>query len=299
MSFHTKFRAFQLDSPGSLFSYFKNNHYTLIEARLPKTGQAGLDIVKADLAFHNKETIDLLHITSWDADHCTTNDLREILNHLRPSVIEVPSYDPVTEDGRTCQRWINVINTLFESYAPTIRIVNREYLDSLTVAPPRGENSIAYRSKFDCDNKNDMSQIRLFRSKGFNVLSVGDCECSTIADSISGCSMLQTETDVLILAHHGAANGFTSGKLLDILKPKIAICSSNYGNHYDHPRQEVCGLLSSRGIPLMTTKRGDVVIYQMEGADTAVAVNMASNNEIAETAIGIRPKRYEVSAFAG
>ena len=44
--------------------------------------------------------------------------------------------------------------------------------------------------------------------------------------------MLQMETDVMILAHHGADNGFTNKPFLANLKPSLAICSADYCNQY-------------------------------------------------------------------
>src|SRR4051794_40854023 len=64
----------------------------------------------------------------------------------------------------------------------------------------------------------------------------------------------------MILAHHGADNGFTDKSFLERLAPKLAICSSNYGNHHGHPADEVRELLHEQGIRLMTTKTGDVIV---------------------------------------
>ena len=98
MEFESKFRAFQLNSHGSLFSYYKENQYTLIEARIPKDG---IDILIADLRIHNREFIDVLHITSWDTDHCCFEELTQILNKFRPQRIEIPSYVPDSDEGRS------------------------------------------------------------------------------------------------------------------------------------------------------------------------------------------------------
>lgn len=64
----------------------------------------------------------------------------------------------------------------------------------------------------------------------------------------------------MILAHHGADNGFTTKKFLNHIDPTVAICSSNYDNQYDHPPQEIKDLLHEEGIWLKTTKTGDVII---------------------------------------
>lgn len=290
MNYLSKFRAFQLDSPGSLFSFYKQNVYTLIEARIPK---GGIEELLDDMAFHNKECLDVLHITSWDADHCTYNDLVSIINHLRPQTIEIPDYGSDTIDGKLCRNLILKYDDIHQKYIQNVKVINQAYISSLSNGVAFGKNDIVYPSLFDCNNKNDMSLIRLFRSTGFNVLSLGDCESAAIASSLMNKSFIQTEVDVLILAHHGADNGFTTTAFLDILKPKIAICSSNYDNMYAHPKPEIRKLLFDRDIRLMTTKTGDVIIYQHEGFEYATAVNMISDNENESSRFGFYPKRRE------
>jgi competence protein ComEC len=295
MSFTTKFTAFQLDSPGSLFSYYKQDTYCLIEARLPK---GGMDALLADMAHHNKSRIDVLHITSWDSDHCTFNDLVPILNQLRPNKIEVPDYYPASNDGELCRKVIFEYDAIHQTFKHNVQVVSKTYINQLATGQAGGVNNIVYHSMYGSNNKNDMSLIKLFRSAGFNVLSVGDCEAAEIADYLMKDSFIQSEVDVLILAHHGADNGFTTGKLLDAIRPKIAICSSNYDNQYEHPDPGVCSLLTARNIPLMTTKRGNVTIYQLPNSSSAIAANLASNNEIVETRIGFTPKRFEKVGLA-
>jgi competence protein ComEC len=246
------------------------------------------------MSFHNKTVIDVLHITSWDTDHCTYDDLTQILNQCRPSLIEVPPYEPVSEEGILCRSVIFKYDHIHQKYVNNVQVFTREYVVGLTPAEPRTDNNIICPSAFNSYNKNDMSSIKLFRSPGFNVISFGDCESKDIAlGLIFPGSLLRTEVDVMILSHHGANNGFTCPELLDAMKPQLAICSSNYGNHYDHPRPEVCSLLSYRDIPLRTTKRGDVIVYHVNGDPGAVAVNMVANNEEVDTRIGFIPKRYQ------
>ncbi len=290
MSYLSKFRAFQLDSPGSLFSFYKMNTYTLIEARLPK---GGIRVLLDDLAHHNKNRIDTLHITSWDADHCTYDDLVQILNHLRPNLIEIPSYETETQDGILCKNLILAYDDIHQKYVNNVQIINKDYISKLENGTAKGTTDIVYPSLFDSTNKNDMSLIRLFRSNGFNVLSLGDCESSSIAETLMKRSFIQSEVDVLILAHHGAANGFTTADFIKTVKPKIAVCSSNHGNMYDHPKQEIRQLLYDNDVRLMTTKTGDVIVYQQEGYIYATAVNLISDNEVESSRFKFHPKRYE------
>lgn len=60
-----------------------------------------------------------------------------------------------------------------------------------------------------------MSTAALFRKGRFTVLSLGDCESPDIANTIMNDIMANQETDVIMLmAHHGADNGFTTEEFI-------------------------------------------------------------------------------------
>ena len=107
---------------------------------------------------------------------------------------------------------------------------------------------------------NNNSTVKFFRRGSFNVLSLGDVESADISARLRRDKYLSRETDVMILAHHGADNGFTNKSFLERIEPRLAICSSDFDNQHDHPRDEVRGLLYEQGIRLMTTKTGDIIV---------------------------------------
>ncbi|MFK7050810.1 hypothetical protein FLACOL_02328 [Flavobacterium columnare] len=291
MSIETKFRAFQLDSPGSLFSYYKNNNYTLIEARLPK---GGIEILSGDLKCHGKDRIDTLHITSWDDDHCDWDSLTQIMNQFQPNRIEIPGYEPKSETGKNCKGLIMKYDDIHQKYVNNVTIYNKETIKSLNNGTAWDTNNILYESLFDVNNSNDMSQIRLFRSLGFNVLSLGDCESEDIANNlISYATFIKNETDIIILPHHGSENTMLTPEFLDFCKPTLSICSSNYDNEYSHPRQSVVNLLTSKNVKSLTTKMGDIVVIKEVNEDTKV-YNYISNNGTLEGVYTFKTKRQKV-----
>jgi competence protein ComEC len=87
----TRFRAYRLGCAGSSFSYFAHGRFTLIEARLNETN---VKSVRAEMDSCAVETIQCLHITSWDSDHCSLSELPVLLRTLRPTNIECPGYVP-------------------------------------------------------------------------------------------------------------------------------------------------------------------------------------------------------------
>lgn len=274
----TRFRAYQLGTPGSSFSYSVDDHFTLIEARLTAMSMRG---VIAELKLLNIKCINCLHITSWDQDHCDYEELSLILKHLKPQRVEYPGYMPHTDNAKKCKR-------LIESYQGYTEKISPEYIDSLSPGEEKKYSNILYNPICISDNSNDNSVVQLFRQGRFSLLSLGDCEDPTIARRLIN-SKLAKEADVMILAHHGADNGFTTKELIDAIRPKIAICSSNYDNQFEHPSQPIRDLLYYSGVTLFTTKTGDVIIECKEDNNVR-AYNMISDNTQISSVKNFEPK---------
>lgn len=274
----TRFRAYQLGTPGSSFSYSVDDHFTLIEARLTAMSMRG---VSAELRLLNNQSINCLHITSWDQDHCDYEELSLILKYLKPQSVEYPGYMPHTDNAKRCKR-------LIESYQGDTESITPEYIDSLSPGEERKYNNILYNPRYISDNSNDNSVVQLFRQGRFSLLSLGDCEDPAIARRLIN-SKLAKEADVMILAHHGADNGFTTKELIDAIRPKIAICSSNYDNQFEHPSQPIRDLLYYSGVTLFTTKTGDVIIECKEDNNVR-AYNMISDNTQISSVKNFEPK---------
>lgn len=288
MSIATRFRAFQLDTDGSLFSVYKQGHYTLVEARLPK---AGLRALQDDLAKYGKQTVDTLHITSWDVDHCSWNDLAAILNHLRPARIEVPGYVPDSDEGQLCRDTLLKYDVIHQRRVHNVHEITPAYIHGLPTASAWQDHDILVATDPNADCKNDRSLIRLFRSAGFSVLSLGDCESPAIAAQLMRDPIMRTEVDIIVLPHHGADNGFISDEFLKAIKPIIAVSTSNWGNEYGHPKPEVRQMLANNGVEVMTSKAGDVFITQEAGGSVAIAVDLDQDGRHIQKQKEFMPKR--------
>lgn len=272
---HTRFRAYQLGNAGSSFSYYADGHFTLIEARLTDVNKKTLS---DELKIVGKETIDTLHITSWDQDHCSPKQLEEILKQYKPNKIEYPGYKPHTTSGEDSLK-------IIESYDKSIKkikvqSITPEYINSLETNKEYGYNDIIYGPKKLVDNANDNSTIKHFRKGSFNVLSLGDVESNMISASLSSLTSIKKEVDVMILAHHGADNGFTTSNFINRCKPQVAIATSNYDNQFSHPKQEIKDLLYKHEIALFTTKTGDIIIESLNEHNGHYKVmNLISNSQ--------------------
>ena len=260
-SIRTRFRAYHLGCSGSSFSYFAGGHFTMIEGRLTEDSRRQVEI---EMERCGVEVADVLHITSWDSDHCNKYELPELLNLIQPRRIECPGYDPHKDygHGEECLKMIAEYRTRRRNtgFVPEVEHITPAYIEGLEHASAKAFKNTFYNPYHIVENANDNSTVKHFRIGSFNVLSLGDVESTLIGARLRRSPILCSETDIMILAHHGADNGFTTKKFLNHIDPTVAICSSNYDNQYDHPPQEIKDLLHEEGIWLKTTKTGDVII---------------------------------------
>ncbi|NQT62976.1 MAG: hypothetical protein HQ556_08480 [Candidatus Marinimicrobia bacterium] len=282
----TRFRAYQLGEEGSSFSYCHDGYFTLVEARIT---EQNISHVFDEIKTYGAGTLDVLHITSWDQDHCNPIDLKVIIKHLTPNIIEAPGYLPSTDSGKDSR------NTIIEykNDGGIVRLIDPTFLNSLGSAEELKRNDVVlWPWKLDADNDNNNSVAKLFRAGHFTVLSLGDIETESIADSIISGEILSNEVDVMILAHHGADNGFTNDKMLKTLNPRAAICTSNYDNQYHHPKQSIQQLLNNNDIPLFTTKTGDVIIQSGDDVSEYSVFNLIANTSKVSSSTTIKAKSY-------
>ena len=267
MGHYTRFRAYQLGQCGASFSLSVNSHFTLIEARFTETN---IPHILWEMKNCGINHIDVLHITSWDADHCKSGELEQILQYLRPERIEYPSYTPHTDNGKESLKLINNYNGEKVPVTPLKVVLGDK-------TPLRGSD-LYYNPVKNCDCSNDNSVVKFFRVGSFQVLSLGDCESAEISESLAADEILNNEVDVLILAHHGADNGFTTPDFLKALSPTVAICASDYGNKYGHPDSVITSRLQNAGIDYYSTKAGDIIAQTVDAKHFKVS-NYISNNE--------------------
>lgn len=279
----TRFRAYQLGTKGASYSYCVDDVFTLIEARYNDVNKPN---IHQEMEACGCRNIYKLHITSWDEDHCNPDELQNILDDLLPACIETPGYVPDTDCGKKSKKIIDKYNQ-----EPYVRVFCNapENINSLPIAVEREYSDVIYNPKKTWPSHNDNSTVKLFRRGRFTLLSLGDCESAEIANTISSDPIACQETDVMILAHHGADNGFTTADFIKRVNPKLAICCSNYDNQYNHPDDAIRNILYDNNVKLCTTKTGDVIVIC--NTDNVVNVyNMATNNTTLSSFCTFSPK---------
>lgn len=233
---------------------------TLIEARYTDVNRESIEL---ELKACGVDKISTLHITSWDQDHCSPKQLQEIVEKFQPTKIEYPGYSPHTDSGEESLKIISAFKD--KPKGPTRLVqVTPAYIAGLKTAESYSYEHILYHPKsIDPDSSNNNSTVKQFRTGSFNVLSLGDVESSHLSAGLRRQKTINAETDIMIMAHHGADNGFTTSGFLKKTRPTIAIATSNYDNQFEHPKPAVRSLLHKYDVRLFTTKTGDVVVFSV------------------------------------
>jgi competence protein ComEC len=247
------------------------------------------------------EFANCVHITSWDDDHCSASELPVLLESLQPIVIECPGYEPATDNGKESCRIIRAYEAkkAKSNRATTLKFITPEYINGLAEAERLAFRDVLYNPRrIDACCSNNNSTVQLFRRGSFNLLSLGDVEDVNISARLRRCKYLRREVDVMILAHHGADNGFTNKSFLERVEPRLAICSSNYDNQYEHPTDEIRELLWDQGIRLMTTKTGDVIVKSIGNHDGQFrAINLKADSTEVSSQYDFKSKKATLLSY--
>jgi competence protein ComEC len=258
----TRFKAYSLGSEGGSYSYYADGHFTLVEARVTNTNYKA---ILAEMAACGKKTIDTLHITSWDVDHCKCDELEWILKHLRPTKIEYPGYPPHHEESTACLQKIQAYQRARQAEGSNVATVSitPDYINGLELGSKLGYQDIVYHPRSIYEESNDNSTVKMFRRGSFNVASLGDVEHDFIGAGLRRCSIFCSEIDVLILPHHGSEHSVLSRRFLREVQPQLGVCSNDYDDKHGHPDEVVVEWFREFGIPLVCTKTGDVLVESM------------------------------------
>lgn len=213
-------------------------------------------------------TIELVILTNPDKDHY--GGLIEVFKRYQVKSLLANSFDKSGQDFGVLKSLVG--GTTTQVLYPQAGMVIRLGLISLDVLWP---NDAYYSSELQNkenkkslgalpvnDNPNNLSIVTILKFDDFEALLTGDIEEET-SDVLSKkiiSNYSNTTIEYLKVPHHGSTNGLTQ-KLLEVVKPKVAVISVGVNNSYGHPRQEILDMLGIQGVLTQRTDlNGEIIV---------------------------------------
>lgn len=248
---YTRFRVYWMPNGGISMSYSVDTSFILVEARYNNDNR---EKIKSEMKLTGKDSVDLLHISSWSENRCNPEELELLLQELKPLDIEIPAYEPNTEDGLRCRRIIrnyhqhSIYADLFEvGHNSIVRLTELEDFDYLDpIFTPINKYS----------EESDNAVVKLFRSGKFSVLNLSDCiHDNDIISQINDVN-LKDSIDVLVMNQFNQVeNSAFLQQLIDGCSPRCIVSLSDWRIliRKDNP-------LSKLGIAVVVSEQKDVIV---------------------------------------
>ncbi len=228
-----------------------------------------IDIVDADklineLVQNEIKIVDMLIISHMDSDHCRgVNDFLE--KFTTRGVIKTICYN--FDRINPTQTMKLILKRFLELYhkqgIPILKGTNdtdlqkRELVSNNTtklslIYPNTAEETEAILRQ----STNDMSIVCLYENEMSKIIFTGDLENNGWRRLLG--RMPELECDILKMPHHGAfyndENGMGTERILDTLKPNIAIISTGENKRYRHPSSDTIKLLKEKNVKIYCTE---------------------------------------------
>ena len=146
---------------------------------------------------------------------------------------------------------IKINNTNIAFYWP-----NKTYLDKSIYETTKLSNGFVNNKSFL--NLNKFSYVFTFKIKNKSILFTGDID-KEVSNKISG---YVENIDILKVPHHGSKNGATK-KLIEKVRPKIAVISVGKNNSYGHPHKDILDLLNSVKSRIKRTDINGNIVFKL------------------------------------
>lgn len=121
--------------------------------------------------------------------------------------------------------------------------------------------------EYQPSSNNDYSTVVSLRYGEFDMLLTGDIEDKgerELINFLTGDNAVQTDFDVLKVAHHGSKNS-TSEEFLSIIKPELSLISCSKSNSYGHPHEELLERLDDIGSAVVITYESGAISIKTDG----------------------------------
>lgn len=240
--------------------YFQNEQGVrfLCDGGSSSVGKVGQYRILPFLRYHGVSCLDYVMLTHMDADHI--NGVKELLEMAEGSVkIGTLILPKMTEPDDTYHE--------METLARKRGIAVRYLCAGDSMASGKLKMTCLHPDRtFRTKNKNEASLTLHVQYGTFDVILTGDLEKDGEAYLLAR-HRLETlrengnQMEVLKVGHHGS-KGAASEKLLDVLKPQLAVLSYGKNNRYGHPAPETTERLEKSGCRIVSTeKQGEITIF--------------------------------------
>lgn len=222
-----------------------------------KPFEVGRDVVLNELRAMGIDALDAVILTHRDADH--TNGFRGLVGQIPiRKLMTSPYFDPDESDLR-----------LFKA---AVRAGTEPVVLSAGDAFKIGDAVFSVLAPYERMEGNDNSLVVHAWIADKAWLFTGDLEAPGESRMLNRYPAVRA--DVLKLGHHGSRSS-TSDRLLNRLKPAIAVISAGRGNRYGHPHGEVLDRLRRRRVHTLRTDQSGALRFsftreKVTGIETAL-----------------------------
>ncbi len=229
-------------------------------------GSSVISCLEKYMPFYDRK-IELVVLTHADRDHY--GGLVHVFKRYEVNTLVVSSVDSGSSGYEVLKNAVggSATRVIYPEEGITVRL-GKMHLD--IVYP----NDLALREEYSqvlgasvLEGKtNENSIVTLLSFGDFDALLTGDIgpnENDMVADRILNKYASKT-LEYIKVPHHGSKNGLTI-KLLDAVKPKLAVISSGKGNSYGHPHAEIVDMLTKHRVQILRTDELGEIVLESDG----------------------------------
>ena len=246
-SSYTRLRVYHLGGEGLSFSYSVDMEFCLVGGRYNEENALS---IREEMRIAGCDTIDVLHIPSWDGRCCQSDEIENLLRELQPAVLEIPAYVPKDVEGKKCKE-------LLEEYSETT-----PFADIIICHPKlisRMEDSDLDRQLLSPTSSyaepEDNDGVVWLKNGRFSVMNTGYIKSAEVVEKISNHSSLGIVG--LLIVDTGMKNSpFISKPFLSKAHPMMLV--DVVENNQFYVRADLN--LDSMGISSRRTKNGEIIV---------------------------------------
>ena len=210
-------------------------------------GSAG-NVAADYLADQNIDTVDLLVLTHYHADH--TNGMKALLERVEVKEVALPD----VERGDSLREKVEA-QIEAEGAQVTYITAHTEYTVSeagrLRIYAPLGSGG-----------SNEMGLAVLASAGDYDVLITGDMNSEVERRLVKYGDL--PDIELLVAGHHGSRYS-TDSQLLEWARPETAAISVGAGNSYGHPAEETLQRLDEYGVTIYRTDLSGNLVFHTKG----------------------------------